>query len=60
MKTMVFGTFDLVSSPSHSNSRIYPKDVFLKHIEELNRRINREQRKEKIIQIFGDELFEGC
>jgi hypothetical protein len=57
---MVFGTFDLVSSPSHSNSRIYPKDVFLKHIEELNRRINREQRKEKIIQIFGDELFEGC
>lgn len=56
-------TFDMVTTPatpigSYSrNGRIYSKDDFIFHVEELKRRINRERRKNKIIEIFGDDLF---
>ena len=56
-KGIIFETFDLVASPAFSNAIIYSNDVYLKHIQELNRRINRYNRKNKIIDIFGDELF---
>ena len=49
-------SFDLVSTPSSTNARIYPKEIFTREIEKLNRQLNRENRKKKIIEIFGDEL----
>jgi hypothetical protein len=55
-KSMNLITFDLVSPPSTYNGRIYPESIFLKQVEELNRRIKRKQRRDKIIEIFGDEF----
>ena len=49
-------SFDLVSTPSFTNSRIYPVKVFNRAVEKLKRQINRENRKKKLIEIFGDEL----
>jgi hypothetical protein len=57
MESIEFITFDLVSTPSFTNGRIYPKEVFIRQVEELKRQLNREKRKNKIIEIFGDDLF---
>jgi hypothetical protein len=56
MNLINIATFDLFSTPSFKNGRIYPKEKFSREIERLKRQLNREERKNKIIEIFGDEL----